>query len=204
MHGQRVSSVGPFLDPVSSEWSRLEAEHIPLMPTPLGMQPTEYIRVTWEQRPYGQVSRMRVSAVHDGERAALRLQWSAAVRDPGDAAAIALPVRGQPSLMTMGSQEAPIHALHWVAKEPRVRSVIAGGIGTTRAGPDVKASAQAAWSDGVWRLVITRALGTGKEIAALAPGQRTGIGFALWSGANHERAGIKAFSVDWREFTLDA
>jgi DMSO reductase family type II enzyme heme b subunit len=52
--------------------------------------------------------------------------------------------------------------------------------------------------------VISRPLGIGKDIAPLAAGKKTGIGFAVWRGANDERAGIKAFSIDWVELTLDA
>jgi hypothetical protein len=47
-------------------------------------------------------------------------------------------------------------------------------------------------------------LGLGDDVAPLVAGEKTGIGFALWEGANEERAGIKAFSVDWLDLTLDA
>ena len=41
-------------------------------------------------------------------------------------------------------------------------------------------------------------------MAPLAAGKSTGIGFAVWRGSNDERAGIKAFSIDWAELALEA
>jgi hypothetical protein len=41
-------------------------------------------------------------------------------------------------------------------------------------------------------------------VAQLAPGERTGFALAVWEGSNGERAGIKAFSGDWRELRLGA
>ena len=58
--------------------------------------------------------------------------------------------------------------------------------------------------DNEWQVVFTRVLGHGAGVAPLLAGKKTGIGFALWRGANDERAGIKAFSIDWTELALDA
>ncbi|MCP4954046.1 MAG: hypothetical protein GY919_00305 [Photobacterium aquimaris] len=174
------------------------------MSTPVAMQPTEYIRVSWEGRGHGNIANLFVSAVHDGEFAAVRMQWESAEKHPKDAVAIALPVRGTPPLVTMGMKGSPINMLHWMAKDEGVRSVFAEGIGTTALGPNVKASASASWKDGVWSVVITRALGFGDDVAPLIDGEKTGIGFAVWNGVNQERAGIKAFSVNWLDFILDA
>ena len=42
-----------------------------------------------------------------------------------------------------------------------------------------------------------------EPLETLAAGKKTGVGFALWRGANDERAGIKAFSIDWAELELE-
>jgi hypothetical protein len=39
--------------------------------------------------------------------------------------------------------------------------------------------------------------------AQLEPGQETGFGVAIWEGSNRERAGIKAFSGDWKPLIIE-
>ncbi len=204
MRVEKVSAAEHYRNEGSAKWSTVQQETIRMLPTTFAMQPTEYIRVSWEGRGHGKIAEMVVSAVHDGEIAAFRMQWKAAKNNPKDAAAIALPVRGAPPLATMGMPGSPVNMLHWMANNERVRSVFAEGIGTTAPGPEVKVNGSGSWSDGSWRVVVTRALGLGDDVAPLVAGEKTGIGFALWEGANEERAGIKAFSVDWLDLTLDA
>jgi DMSO reductase family type II enzyme heme b subunit len=171
------------------------------------MQPTEYIRKSWEGKAYGETTAIRVSSIHDGQAWALRATWagvSPAGKDFPDALAIALPVQGKPVLMMMGAPEAPIHYLRWQANKDGARSLLATGIGQSRPGPDIKCGAQAKADGNTWSVVVSRALGSGKDVAPLLAGKKTGIGFALWHGGNDERAGIKAFSVDWAELALDA
>ena len=64
--------------------------------------------------------------------------------------------------------------------------------------------AHGVWKDGHWYLVLRRALrvATDEPVAQLEPGMRTGFGVAIWEGDHGERAGIKAFSGDWRELRL--
>lgn len=207
MRSYRVAALGPYLKPGGAEWAKVQQEEIKLMPTPLAMQPTAYIRNSWEGKPYGQAQSLRVASVHDGATLALFARWtgiSPSGKDFPDALAIALPVSGKPALATMGAPDAPIHFLRWQANKSGVRSILANGIGQSRPGADIKAGAQALAEGDAWSVVITRALGHGKEVAPLAPGKKTGVGFAVWMGGNDERAGIKAFSIDWAELALDA
>jgi DMSO reductase family type II enzyme heme b subunit len=104
----------------------------------------------------------------------------------------------------MGSPEAPIHYLWWNATRKEPQSLLATGIGTSSPGPDVRPTANAAADGSSWRVVLARAMGTGADVAPLAPGTTTGVGFAVWRGSNDERAGIKSFSGDWTELELDA
>lgn len=207
MRSHRVANLADFLSPAGAGWGKVPGEDISMMPTPLAMQPTEYIRRSWEGRSYGELSSLRVASVHDGETWAIRLSWkgvSPKGTDFPDALAIALPVSGKPVLALMGDAKAPIHFLRWSAKKEGFQSIIATGIGSSRKAPKIKGTAQAHAEGDTWSIVISRALGTGAEIAPLASGKKTQIGFAVWRGANDERAGIKAFSIDWADLALDA
>lgn len=176
------------------------------MPAPLPMQPTEYVRRSWEGRPYGQTTALEAASVHDGRSWAVRVGWetsAAESTDFPDAMAVALPVREGAPLILMGSADAPIHILRWQADRQGVRSVLATGIGRSAPGPAVESTAQAEADRHRWQVVVTRALGGGGDVARIEAGKSTRIGFALWRGANGERAGIKAFSIDWTELALE-
>ena len=207
MKTRRVDSIKNYLSPGSAYWARVPAAHIEMMPTPLQMQPTEYIRKSWETKQYGQDQKLEIASVHDGETWAVRATWKGSgpgVTDFPDAMAIALPVRNNPVLALMGAKDAPIHYLRWSADKKEVLSLLATGIGLSAPGPEIKRTAQVVTDGPIWQLVITRAMGVGKDIAPLTAGKKTGVGFALWRGANEERAGIKAFSIDWTELELEA
>ncbi|NIB41503.1 hypothetical protein HBA55_18010 [Pseudomaricurvus alkylphenolicus] len=202
MQVQSIKQLDPWRDPKADLWRGVEVESVPLMATPLPMQPTEYIREKWKEKPYGQTPSVDVQVVRDEREIAFHLSWFSGSKHGKDAAAIALPVKGNPILVMMGSRTDPIHFLHWRNDGKPVRSTFSEGIGSTRPGAEVLPGAEAHWSDGRWRLVITRALGRDAEVAPLIPGQPTKVGFAIWNGANDERAGLKAFSIDWKELHL--
>ena len=109
----------------------------------------------------------------------------------------------------MGTEGAPVNIWHWRADRPKAaRNNIAEGIGTSRltnAAPVV--STQAAHLGGRWALVFRRVLASDTPAAAAAqftPGASHRLAVALWSGANAERAGLKAFSPEWVELELEA
>ncbi|CAG4883896.1 p-cymene dehydrogenase subunit gamma [Georgfuchsia toluolica] len=240
METQRVESIEDYLSPASAHWARVRTTQVDMIPTPLQMQPTDYIRNSWEKRPYGQTQKIIVASVHDGKKWALRASWTdsskpAPFKTPGDmnaleaaawethqalgkqtpveidplavfpnAFAIALPVRNRPVLALMGDKDAPIHYLRWSADKKEAVSMIATGIGSSRPGPELKSSVRVAADGPTWHLVIARPLDGGKDAAPLVAGKTTGVGFALWRGENQERAGIKAFSIDWTELELES
>ena len=207
MRSRRVDNLANYLSPGSPYWARVPATQVAMMPTPLAMQPTAYIRNSWDKKTYGQTASLDVASVHDGETWALRASWNGSgpgATDFPDAVAVALPVRNNPVLALMGAEDAPIHYLRWGAGKKGLQSILATGIGLSVPGPNLKTEAHSVADGKTWRVVIARALHAGPDAAPLAPGKKTGIGFALWQGANDERAGIKAFSVDWSELVLDA
>jgi DMSO reductase family type II enzyme heme b subunit len=126
-----------------------------------------------------------------------------------DACGILMPLGGgDPPIDEMGSAAAPVNAWYWRASAPEeARNVVAGGLGTTRATAQSPVRARSLWEDGAWAVVFTRPLtvsGQAQEATPLAAGGAVKVGFAVWEGSNGERAGLKSFSREWRELTLDA
>lgn len=207
MRAKRVASLTAYRQPGAAEWAAMAPQDIALTATPLSMQPTPYIQQSWGGKPYGQTPALKAACVHDGHEWALRVTWqgvSGMGHDFPDALAVALPVKGKPVLALMGQPDAPIHMLRWQANKEKLRIISATGIGKSIDGAAVKCGVQARAVDNEWQVVFTRVLGHGAGVAPLLAGKKTGIGFALWRGANDERAGIKAFSIDWIELALDA
>ncbi|MFO1091437.1 MAG: ethylbenzene dehydrogenase-related protein [Hyphomicrobiales bacterium] len=207
---RKVADLRPFLEPDSSEWTTVPPFPVEMVPAPLGLQPTAYVIVSWTDRPYGELEGLTLAAVHDGARIAVRLSWPDATEDLGkgeafpDGAAITFPVSGDPILVQMGSPDAPIHALQWKARADEVRPVLMTGIGSSRPGPAVEQAAKGRYADGRWQLVLSRTLAAPEGGAVLKAGSPARIGIAVWNGSNQERAGIKAASVDWIDFQLEA
>jgi DMSO reductase family type II enzyme heme b subunit len=212
-----VADVGieALLDPDGSAWKAARAERVQMMGTPLGLQPTPAIQVAWANKKIGAVERVDVAAVNDGSVLAFRLEWSDATEDRAlddttafpDAAAILLPsVAGAP-LPTMGAPGMAVNAWYWRADEQgKGRHVVAEGLGTSRTLDTELVVGRGIWKGGGWRVVIARPLriNTTEPVAQLEPGQTTQYGVAIWEGSHGERAGIKAFSIDWRDLRLQA
>lgn len=202
-----------LLDPGSEPWGKAHGEKLVLAATPLSLQPTALVRNAWAQRSYGAVGAVQVSALHNGDVLAFRLQWSdpSENRDPydasafPDAAAIAFPVTPGAPLITMGAPGAPITAWYWRADaDTEGRQVLAEGIGTSRT-PDLSlVRTHGIWKGGAWSVVIARPLRVeGPEpYVQLTPGAASEYAVAVWEGSQGERAGIKAFSLAWRPLEL--
>lgn len=201
-----------LLEPAAAAWHEVEATRIPLGGTPAAMQPTAAIRNTWRDRSIGAIRAIEVRALHTADALAFHLRWEDSVpnHDHGDnsvfpdAAAIALPLHTDAPLITMGAPGVPLSAWFWRADSGNQGfEVRAEGPGTTQiTGRSVQA--KAAWGNGVWQLVLARTLageGTADSIA-LAAGQASRFGVAVWEGSHAERGGLKAFSGDWRELLI--
>lgn len=206
---------GDLGDPASTVWSQSETERIALVATPLGLQPSDYVKASRADRPFGRVSAVDVRAVHDGAQVAFLLSWDDPDRDdepPGDerfpdGAALLFPlVEGAP-LVTMGAEGKPVNAWHWRADRPgHARNNVAVGLGTTRVTAEPPIAASAVWGHGGWRVVLRRALQTkapAGEAVALRPGQTISVAYAVWEGSSGERGGIKSFSPTWHSLTLE-
>ncbi len=85
-----------------------------------------------------------------------------------------------------------------------VEDIVAGGFGTLTTQPLEGQNVQGygEWSDGVWRVIFSRALTSAEaEDVSLAPEKLYSVAFAAWDGANQERNGAKSTS-QWVSFQL--
>ncbi len=203
-----------LVDPDGEHWRAARPETLALMGTPLGLQPTDAIRVAWARKKIGIVSAVDLAVVHNGSEVALRLEWSDSgenreIGDTGefpDAAAVAFPLVADAPLTTMGAPGQGVNAWYWRADDSdRGRDVVAEGLGTSRTVESELVHTRGVWKGGRWQVVIARALRveTAEPLIQLERGGSTQFGVAIWEGANGERAGIKAFSGEWRELVLE-
>lgn len=203
-----------LLDPGSASWRRARSNRVVLSPTPLDMQPTEYVRVSRKGQPYGKQSSMRVSTLHNGQHIFFRLVWQdgsvdAKIADIDqfvDAAAVLFPIAPDAPLIGMGVKGKPVNAWFWRADWERPKNVAAEGMGTTERRDDPDLAATARHVRGRWDVVLSHTLNGTRApegTVALGPGAKSKVAFAIWQGADRERAGIKAFSPDWQELELE-
>ena len=202
------------LDPQAKLWQGVGATTLKLDGTPLGMQPTGAIRAAWADKQIGLVDSVGVKAIHDGTNLAFHLVWKDTTENRDtvdntsfpDAAAIFLPAAAGAPVITMGAPNLPVNAWYWRADDLRGHHVVAEGIGTTDTVDHEAVRARGMWSRDHWHVVIARAMRVDSpvKVAQLDASMSSAISVAIWDGANGERAGIKSFSGDWRELTLDA
>ena len=216
MRVQRIQARSEeLLDPSGSAWQRLTAEEVTLAPTPIELQPTEYVRVAWQGRPYGALAKLQVQGLHNGEKIFLRLSWEDASQDDriadinqfSDAAAVLFPIAPDAPMAGMGLPGKPVNAWIWRPDWPGPKNVAIEGVGSTQRRDDPSLAASGSHADGRWQVVLSRpfaANGAPKGTVELAPGVPSRVGFAVWQGANQERAGIKAYSIDWIDLQVDA
>jgi DMSO reductase family type II enzyme heme b subunit len=204
-----------LLDPEGGAWRGAAPVNVPLIATPAPLQPAQYIVMTYITKVVPGVNQVQVSALHNGEVLAFRLEWSDRTEDREigdtnqftDAAGVLLPVTDDAPLLQMGTPEQPVTGWYWSADsdaDGRGRHVRAEGLGTTE---EVKRSAISVRSvrkpEG-WAVVLTRSLvaAEGDPVASLEPGAKTKFAVAVWEGAAGERGGLKGYSGDWQPLEL--
>lgn len=207
-----------LLDPAAVGWTNIAGEALTMDATPLANQPSEYIKASRDERKIGKVRNLLVQTVHNGKEIFFRLSWEDASKDSEvsdittflDGCGVLMPLKGgDPPIDEMGSKDAPVNAWFWRAdfEEGTARNTTAEGLGTTQYSERSPLKARGLWGQGAWAVVFARPLAVPeleKEMTQLAPGATVKVGFAVWEGANGERAGVKAFSKEWRDLTLDA
>jgi DMSO reductase family type II enzyme heme b subunit len=203
-----------LLNPGAAQWGKVPAEELRMGATPLHQQPSRYVRTSWAGKAVGAVRLLKVQAAHNSQDLLLRLEWADDTRNTDygdgsvfpDAAGVLFTLNGDAPLQTMGSDKQPVNAWFWRANFPEgeAQDIVARGAGTVSKAPKSKVQAQGAHKDGRWQLVFARPLaGGGKEAVSFSGKKAPKIAFAVWEGASQERAGLKSFSREWRELTIE-
>ena len=145
-------------------------------------------------------------AVRSGDRLYVKLAWSdstanASIKDTTqfvDGAAVQFPINGKASTTPfMGDVNNPVNVWHWSANG-LTENLVAKGFGT-----GTKIHSEGLQSAGVrtdvgWAVVLNRPLKVSAEEGASLPGKGAmPVAFAAWDGANQERDGFKAVTLEW-------
>jgi DMSO reductase family type II enzyme heme b subunit len=212
-----TASRDQLLDPLSPEWNSIPGEALTMDATPLANQPSEYIKASRDQRQIGKVRNLMVQTVHNGTDIFFRLSWEDASKNVEitdnnvfpDGCGILMPLNGgDPPIDEMGSKEAPVNAWFWRGDfNDTPRNTVAHGLGTTQFSKQCAIQTKSAWGQAAWAVVFARPLAVPEqkdESVQLAPGAAVKVGFAVWEGSNGERAGVKSFSKEWRQLTLES
>jgi DMSO reductase family type II enzyme heme b subunit len=206
-----------LLDPAASEWATIPGESLKMDATPLANQPSEYIKASRDEKQIGKVKTLLVQSAHNDSDIFFRLTWEDASKNVEvtdnnlfpDGCGILMPLNGgDPPIDEMGTNDAPVNAWFWRADfEDKARNTVARGLGTTQFSKQCPIQTKSLWGQGAWAIVFARALAVPDlkdETTQLVPGAAVKVGFAVWEGSNGERAGVKSFSKEWRELTLEA
>lgn len=203
-----------LLDPAANPWSEAEATQLSLQPTPVGMQPSEYITSTVKQSEIGAIGQVEVRALTNGSQLFFRLAWQDPTQNAdsdqpnrfADGAAILFPFGDDAPIVSMGNAQQPVNQWHWRADFPNPLNVTTAGLGTTYRTPESFVEAQARWGNGQWAVVLARPLETSDpdNHVAFSTSQPIKAAFCVWDGDNQERAGLKSYTPSWTQFTWEA
>ncbi len=197
-----------LINPEWSGWNVPRPLKLNLLPTPLGRQPSEYLKYAQDPASVGRIREIEAKALHNGSKIFFHLTWNDEHPDTVmteehpfvDAAGIIMPMDSKAPhtiIVTMGSPAYPINVWYWRSDEPeKPKNVTAKGLGTTVTSKKSFLFSKAKWEKGRWNVVVGRALSVPEqkeETVQLKPGITSLVSFAVWDGRNRERAGIKAF-----------
>jgi DMSO reductase family type II enzyme heme b subunit len=184
---------------------------VPLQPTPLDAQPSAYVQESWRERSYGKTAEVLVQFVRTPEAVYGRVEWVCPSPRFGitdndvfaDACAILFPANGHAApLATLGDKSEPVVAWHWRAGAETPFIAEGTGLGTLSRRPKHELSVAAEWRQDRWAVVFTHPLASNGNPAS--PATSDLVAFAVWSGANQERAGLAAYSPAWSRLRQEA
>ena len=127
-----------------------------------------------------------------------------------DGVALLMPLKDidKTPITEMGTKDYPTNAWYWRPDfDETPKNQVAHGLSTSLYTEKTSIKSHSLWENNKWHVVMGRPLKAnrpGEETVDLAPGGKTGIGIAVWEGANGERGGIKAFSKEWRFLEIQA
>ncbi|MFP4445886.1 MAG: ethylbenzene dehydrogenase-related protein [Desulfosudaceae bacterium] len=183
--------------------------------TPLANQPSPYIKGVYEEDKIGAVKKFSIKSVHNGKDIFFYFEWDspnpntqiADIQVFPDGVALLFPFKDidKTQINEMGSQEYPTNAWYWRPDFEQPKNQISHGLSTSIYTDKTSIKSDSEWTNGKWHVVMGRPLKAnrkGEETIDLQPGQKIGIGFAVWEGGNGERGGVKAFSKEWMELVV--
>lgn len=193
-------------DGMSPAWRGVTETKVDLVPSPVGMA-EEVSPFMALSEDHGKVSAARVRIASNGTTFSVRLTWVDPDDDsaPGDldefadGAAVMFPLAQGASALSMGAESAPVNAWLWKADEAAPFDVFAEGYATSerREAGASGLKAAATHANGHWTLVFQRPIVAEGSFVSLAGEADVGIAFAIWEGANKERAGQKSVSGEF-------
>lgn len=152
------------------------------------------------------ITELDAQAVRTRDTLFVRLAWddpapNAERSDTGsflDGAAIQFPVNGKTSTTPfMGDAKNPVNIWYWRANG-RAENLVAGGFGTLDASVPQSVSGRGARTARGWEVVFSRKLASTPKTGVNFVGRREiPVAFAAWDGANQERDGFKAVTLEW-------
>lgn len=136
---------------------------------------------------------------------ALRLEWRDASIDErttphrfADGAAVQFARDGNADTTPyMGGGGRHVNIWYWSAARNAAENLWADGFGTLARLPTQDVAARGRYADGAWRVVFFRRWRSAESHAAQLRGVRP-VAFAVWNGANDERDGFKAATMQWQ------
>lgn len=203
-----------LLDPTTDLWRNADGVQLSLQPTPVGMQPSEYITSTVKQADIGAIDQVEVRALTNGGQLFFRLAWEDSTQNAdsdeanrfADGAAILFPFGDDAPIVSMGNEQQPVNQWHWRADFSTPFNVTTAGLGTTYRTPESFVEAQAHWQNGQWAVVLARPLETSDpdNHVPFSTDRPIKAAFCVWDGDNQERAGLKGYTPSWTEFSWEA
>lgn len=173
-------------------------------PTQVTLQPAFPGHVSIAGTPI--IQQITAQAVRTGDRLFVKLSWNdrtanTAIKDTGqfvDGAAIQFPVNGLATTAPfMGDVKNAVNVWHWRA-DGRTENLLAQGFGTATPVPTGGLRSASVRAQDGWEVVITRSLRVRAGEGADLRNRRTvPVAFAAWDGANQERDGLKAVTLEW-------
>ena len=63
MQSKHVADITGYANSAASLWAAVDEVLVEMVPAPLGLQPNEYIVVSWTDRPYGELETLGFSII---------------------------------------------------------------------------------------------------------------------------------------------
>lgn len=194
----RVATATDAADPRGAIWGKAPAITVSLLTAPPVQAAISGMAVT---------PQVAVQAVRTTDAIFIRLFWQDKTEDGRpehprafvDGVAVQFPLdRKATTAILMGNPGGRVNIWYWTAGD-RVENLFADGFGTLTRASVQDVTGKGVYANGTWTVVLSRALKTKAEDGIHLDGVRTvPMAFAVWDGANRERDGFKAVTMEWQ------